>query len=189
MVYNKARIARTEQFSWSQAANTDFVGNDIIYNNFETTNNAIEYAVNYVTTDIKYVIDNIDDASNSGLGIYQCNVLTGITGADIYEINILTGTLSGTAFANAAFSWANLHGNYWSWSRMAEDATRNGTAVTMDSNVRFLEQAGVNFFYLTAIDPFTAITTTLTGGAPIEIRRNLETDFVEIIIGFDPYKL
>ena len=189
MKYNKARIGSTEQFTWAQAANTDFKGNDIIYNNFETTNNAVEYSLNQVTTDIQYVIDNIADASNAGLGMYQTNLLTGITGADIYEINILTGALSGTAFSNAAFSWANLHGNYWSWSRMAEDATRNGTAVTMDSNIRFLEQAGVDFYYLTAIDPFTLITATLTGGAPIEIKRRLETDFVELILGFDPYKL
>ena len=187
--YNKSRIASTEQFSWAQSSNQDFVGNDIIYNNFETTNNALEHAVNFITTDIKYVIDNIADASNSGLGMYQCNLLTGITGADIYELNILTGTLSGSPISNAAFSWANLHNNYWSWSRMAESATRNGTAATMDSAVRFLEQGGVRFYYSTSIDPFTLVTTTLTSGAPIEIRRDLETDFVEILVGYDPYKL
>jgi len=187
--YNKSRIASTETFSWAQSANEDFVGVDIIYNNFETTDNSIEHSANYITTDIKYVIDNIDDASNNGLALYQCNILTGIAGNDMYEINISTGVLSSALISNAAFSWANLHSKYWSWSRMAEDATVNAGAVTMDSAIRFLEQANVRFFYATAIDPFTLITATLTGGAPIEIRRSLETDFVELILGFDPYKL
>ena len=189
MSYNKERIASREQFTWAQASHEDFVGNDIIYNNFETTNNAIEYAVNYITTDISYVIDNINDASNSGLAMYQCNVLTGITGVDLYEINILTGALSATAISNAAFSWANLHEKYWSWSRMSENATVNGGATAMASSVRFLEQANVRFFYATAIDPYTMITATLTGAAPLEIKRDLETDYVELHIGFDPYKL
>ena len=189
MNYNKERVASTEQFTWAQASNEDFVGNDIIYNNFETTNNAREYAVNYMTTDIKYVIDNINDASNSGLAMYQCNILTGIAGVDLYEINILTGALSAAAISNAGFSWANLHEKYWSWSRMSENATVNGGATAMASSVRFLEQANVRFFYSTAIDPYTMITATLTGAAPLEIKRDLETDYVELILGFDPYKL
>ena len=189
MSYNKSRIASTETFSWAQSANSDFAGKNIIYNNFETTDNSIEHSANYITTDIKYILDNIADASNNGLALYNCGVLTGITGVDAYEILIATGTLSSALISNAAFSWANLHSKYWSWSRMAEDATVNAGAVTMDSAIRFLEQANVRFFYATAIDPFTLITATLTGGAPIEIRRSLETDFVELILGFDPYKL
>ena len=189
MSYNTSRIASTETFSWAQSANSDFAGKNIIYNNFETTDNSIEHSANYITTDIKYILDNIADASNNGLALYNCGVLTGITGVDAYEILIATGTLSSALISNAAFSWANLHSKYWSWSRMAEDATVNAGAVTMDSAIRFLEQANVRFFYATAIDPFTLITATLTGGAPIEIRRSLETDFVELILGFDPYKL
>lgn len=187
--YNKGRLASTETFQWAQSHNEDFVGNDIIYNNFETIDNSKDHSLNYITTDIKYVIDNLEEASNNGLGLYQCNILTGITGVDIYEINISTGELSAAAISNAAFSWANLHDKYWSWSRMAEDATVNGGAETMDSSIRFLEQDNVRFFYSTAIDPFTLITATLTGGAPIEIKRDLETDYVQIILGFDPYKL
>jgi len=59
----------------------------------------------------------------------------------------------------------------------------------MNSSIRFLEQADVRFYHATAIDPYTMITAELTGGAPIEISRSLETDFVSLIIGFDPYKL
>ena len=189
MVYNKDRIASTETFAWAQSSNQDFMGKNIIYNNFETTNTSREYSLSYVTTDLKYVVDNIDDASNSGLGIYNCNRLTGMTADDIYEIKIVTGELSGSGISNGAFSWANLHEAYWSWSRMAEDATVNAGAVTMDSSVRFLEQAGINFFYSTAIDPFTLIQSSLTGAAPIEISRNLDTDYVSINISYDPYKL
>jgi len=189
LVYNKTGIASVEQFSWSQAANQDFIGRDIIYNNFETTNNSVEHSANHITTDIKYVLDNIDDASNSGLALYNCGVLTGITGADLYEILTATGALSSAAVQNAAFSWANLHENYWRWSRMSENATINSVATSMESSIRFLEQANVRFFHATAIDPYTMITATLTGGAPIAITRSLETDFNTIIIGYDPYKL
>ena len=187
--YNKSRLAATETFSWMQSSNSDFVGRNIIYNNFETTNNSLEYSISNVTTDIKYVLDNIDDASNSGLGIYQCNFLTGITGPDLYAISIATGAYTSNAISNAAFSWANLHEKYWSWSRMSENATINGVATTLASSLRFLEQTDIRFFYSTAIDPFTKINATLTGGAPVEIRRDLETDMVEIILGYDPYKL
>ena len=188
--YNKGQIASTETFAWAQSANEDFVGADIIYNNFETTNNSIEHSANYITTDIKYVIDNIDDASKNGLGIYQCNLIDDLDdGVDMYEINIATGALSGAAISNAEFSWANLHDKYWSWSRMAEDATVNGGAETMDSAIRFLEQSGIRFFYSTAIDPYTMITARLTGAAPISISRSLETDYVTLLLGYDPYKL
>ena len=189
MVYNKTGIASVEQFSWAQAANQDFIGRDIIYNNFETTNQSIEHSVNYITTDIKYIIENIDDASNNGLALYNCGVLTGITGDDMYEILIDTGALSSALISNAAFSWANLHEKYWSWSRMSENATVNAGGVTMDSSIRFLQQANVSKFYLAAIDPYTMITASLTGAAPISISRNLETDFVTFTLGFDPYKL
>jgi len=187
--YEKSGIASVEQFSWPQAANTDFIGNDIVYNDFSTTVVSKALSISQVTTDIKYVMDNLDEASDSGLGLYHCNLLTGIDGNDIYEIVISTGALSASAFSNAVFSWANLHQDYWTYSRMSEDATMNGTAVTMDSAVRFLQQGGVRWYYATAIDPYTAITTTLTGGAPIEIKRDLETDYIEMIIGYDPYKL
>jgi len=187
--YDKARIASVEQFSWAQASNQDFVGQNLIYNNFETTNNTIEHSVNYITTDIKYVIDNLSDASSAGMGLYHCQLLTGITDADLYEIIISTGAITSAAISNAAFSWANLHEKYWTWSRMSENATMNSVATSMQSGVRFLLQEGVNFYYATAINPFTMITTTLTGAAPIEIRRNLETDYIEMILGYDPYKL
>ena len=187
--YEKSQIASIEQFSWPQSANTDFIGKDILYNNFETTNNTKSYSISQFTTDLKYVIDNLADASNSGLALYHCNLLTGIDNADLYEVAITTGALSASGFSNAAFSWANLHDDYWTWSRMASDATMNGTAVTMDSSIRFLQQEGVRFHYATAINPYTAMTTTLTGGAPVTIRRDLDTDWIEMVIGYDPYKL
>jgi hypothetical protein len=189
MKYNKNGVASVEQFSWSQSSNQDFNGRDIVYNNFETTNRAIQYSVNYVTTDIKYIIENIDDASNSGFGIYNCQILTGITGADLYEIIVSTGALSSAEISNAAFSWANIHENYWTWSRMSENATINSVATTMASAVRFLEQGDVRFYYATAIDPYTMINATLTGAAPIEIKRDLETDYVELVLSYDPYKI
>lgn len=187
--YEKGLIASVEQFAWPQAENVDFIGKDIIYNNFETTNNTVKYTISQFTTDINYIIENEDDASDTGLGLFNCNILTGISGADLYEIVIATGILSSSAFPNVLFGWANLHDSWWKHSRMSEDATMNGTAVTMASNIRFLQQDGVRFHYSTAIAPYTQIDTDLTGGAPIQIRRDLDTDTVEIVISYDPYKL
>jgi len=188
-VYNKKGVYSIEQFSWSQAANQDFIGRDIIYNNFETTIRSIEHSANYITTDIDYVVNNLTEASNNGLALYNCAILTGITGDDMYEIQLDTGALSSSLISNGAFSWANLHEKYWSWSRMSENATINSVATTLQSSIRFLEQANVRFYYSTAIDPYTKIETTLTGGAPIEIRRSLDTDYVDIIVSYNPYKL
>ena len=162
---------------------------DILYNNFQTTINSKTYTISQITTDVKYVFDDIDEASDTGMGLYHCNLLTGIIGTDMYEIVHTTGDLTASAFPNALFSWANLHTDFWTWSRMSEDATANGTAFTMDSSIRFLHQEGVRFFYSTAIDPYTKINTDLTGGAPVTIRRDLDTDYVEFVIGYDPYKL
>ena len=188
-VYDKKGIYSMEQFSWAQAANQDFIGRDIIYNNFETTVKSIDHSANYITTDINYVINNLTEASNNGLALYNCAILTGITGDDMYEIQLDTGALSSSLISNGAFSWANLHEKYWSWSRMSENATINSVATTLQSSIRFLEQANVRFYYSTAIDPYTKIQTALTGGAPIEIRRSLDTDFVTINLSYDPYKL
>ncbi|MCK5613825.1 hypothetical protein KAR91_68810, partial [Candidatus Pacearchaeota archaeon] len=187
--YEKGEISSVEQFKWPQASNVDFVGTDIVYNNFETTDKSITYTISQFTTDIKLIIDTIDDASDTGMGLYDCSVITGITGDDLYEVVISTGLITETAVSNAAFSWANLHNDYWTWSRMGEDATFNATAYTMDSAIRFLRQEGVRFFYSTAIPTRNKIDTDLTGGAPIQIRRDLDTDFVELVIGYDPYKL
>jgi len=191
--YEKGLIASVEQFTWPQAGYTDFVGKNVIYNNFNTTNNSKSYTVSQMTTDMRYVMTNTGESSDSGLGLYHGNLLTGLydkgDGTTIYEIAHTAGALSSVVYENGAFSWANLHEDYWTWSRMAIDATMNGTSVTMDSSVRFLQQDGVRFFYSTAIDPYTQFNTTLTGGAPVNIRRDLDTDYIEITIGYDPYKL
>lgn len=187
--YNKNKIGSEEVFQFAQAGNLDFVGRSIIYNNFETINKPIEHSPNYITTDMNYIINNLDSASNNGLGLYNCNVITGIAGADLYEIAFATGLLSSSGMSNAVYSWANLQSHYWRWSRMSENATLNAVATTMNSAIRFLQQENVRFFYSTAINPFTMITTSLTGAAPIEIKRDLETDYITLILGFDPYKL
>lgn len=191
--YEKGLIASVEQFKWPQCGYYEFMGRDIIYNYFETTNNTKVYSISHITTDMRYVIDSNDSASNSGLGLYNCNLLTGMydkgDGTNLYEIAITEGELTSVELSNAAFAWPSLHDKYWRWSRMAYDATMNSTAVTMESSIRFLHQEGVRFHYATAISPYTAIDTTLTGGAPITVRRDLDTDTVEILISYDPYKL
>ena len=186
--YRKEQIVSREQFAWAQGQNEDFIGNDIIYDNFETSDNTTDHTVNNITTDIKYVIDNISDASTGGMGLYYAKILTGITGDDLYEIIISNGELSSTDISNAAFSWANLHKNYWTWKRMSENATVNGSAATLDSAIRFLEHDGLRFYYATAITWYTKITTSLGTGEIISAVRDFDGNFVTLKIGYNPYE-
>ena len=186
--YRKEQIVSREQFEWAQSYNPDFVGWDIIYDIFETSINIKKYSVNNVTTDMKYVMDNLDSASSNGLGIYHCQLIENIDGVDLYEIVISTGEYSSGAISNAAMSWANLHANYWTWKRMSENATVNGGAATLDSAIRFLEHEGLRFFYSSAIAWYNKVTTSLGTGEIISAVRDFDTNFVTLKLGYNPYE-
>ncbi len=185
--FNKALLANREQFRWQQVDTStnseDFVGVDIIYDNLETISNVVKHEPRSVTTDIRYLIDEADSASADGLTYLQC-----FTNAGDYIIQAETGVLSGDDVSNGHFSWANLQDKYWTWRRMSENGDMNdGDTVAFDSAVKFLEQSNLKFGLQTTLSGFTKITTTDGTGQQIKTIRNLDTDFLTILLAYNPY--
>ena len=186
--FSKGLLANREQFTWQQGDTVinseDFVGVDIIYDNLETVSNVLKHETRSITTDIQYLVDNPGDAGSSGF-VYLYGL---VLDSGDYLIEFELGELSATQILNGHFSWANLHQKYWSWRRMAEDATLNNSAETFDSVVKFLEQSNVKFGIQTTVDGFTKITTSQGNGRQIETKRDLDSDFLTITLGYDPYE-
>jgi len=184
--FNKALLANREKFKWTQVGlptdSEDFIGVDIIYDNLETIANVLKHGPS-VTTDMTYLTENLSDASGEGYFFVIAPEVTGYR-----EIEISTGVLSTDDVSNAAMSWANLQDKYWTWRRMSENGDMNDEDTTsFDSAVKFLEQAGVRFGYQSILDGFKKITTSQGTGQQLETVRDLDTDFITVLIGFNPY--
>ncbi len=187
LTMNKALLANREQFEWQQAGDVDssedFVGVDIIYENLETIENVFRHEPRRVTTDYEYLVDNASSASADGLLFLQCFLSSGD-----YFIQNEIGVLSGDNKVNGHFSWANLQDKYWTWRRMSENGDMNdGDTVAFDSAVKFLEQANVRFGHQSTLDPYTKITTSQGTGQQTEVIRDLDTDFITMLISYNPY--
>ncbi len=187
LTMNKALLANREQFEWQQVntrtLSLDFVGNDIIYDNLETIENVLRHEARNITTDIVYLDDNQSDAAADGLVYLQCF----LSGGD-YIIEFETGVLSTNSIANGHFSWANLQDKYWTWRRMSENGDMNALdTILFDSAVKFMEQANVRFGLQTTLDPYTKITTSQGTGQQTEVVRSLDTDFLTMLISYNPY--
>jgi len=187
LVFNKGLLANREQFRWQQndtiANSEDFVGVDIIYDNLETISNVLKHEARIITTDLQYMLDNPGDASADGL-TYLVGVV--LPGGD-YIIEFEEGVLSTNDVLNGHLSWANLQDLYWTWRRMSENGDMNNGATTFDSAVKFLEQAGVKFGYQSTLSGFTKITTSQGTGQQAETIRDLDSDFLTMLIRFNPY--
>ena len=186
--FNKALLANREQFRWQQvdtvANSPDFVGHDIYYNQLETIANVIKHEPRNVTTDIQYLVDNPGDASASGFTYLQCAAL----GSGNYYVEFETGILSAADVLNGHFSWANLQDKYWTWRRMSENGDMNsGNTVAFDSAIKFLEQSDIKFVYTSTLNIFTKITASQGTAQQMETKRDLDTDFLTLIIVYNPY--
>jgi len=69
---------------------------------------------------------------------------------------------------------------------MSQNGNMNGGATSFNSAVRFLEQ-NVHFGYQSTLDIFERIITPQGNGFQVETVRNLDTDFLTIKLGYDPY--
>ena len=188
LISNKSLLANREQFAWEQAGTVtdsqDFVGVDIIYNNLETISNVLKHEARNVTTDIVYLINNASSAGAGGFVYLQC----WLNGDGDYVVQSEAGVLSGGYIKNGHFSWANLQDKYWTWRRMSENGDmNNGATVAFDSAVKFLEQANIKFGYQSTLSGFVKITTSQGTGQQIETKRDLDTDFLTILLAFNPY--
>ena len=187
--FNKSLLANREQFRWAQTDtltnSEDFIGVDIIYDNLETISNVAKHEPRNITTDLQYLVDNPDDASASGFIYLSGTVLD----SGYYFIDFVLGELSATRILNGIFAWANLQDRYWTWRRMSENGDMNsGGTTSFDSAVRFLEQSDVKFGYQSTLSGFTKITTSQGTGRQLEAKRDLDTDFITLLIAYNPYE-
>jgi len=186
--FSKALLANREQSRWQQVGNAanseDFIGVDIIYDNLETISNVLSHEARITTTDIQWMLDNPGDGSADGLTYIHGTLLD----SGKYLITYELGILSAGQVQNGHFSWANLHDKYWTWRRMSENGDMNdGDTVTFDSAVKFLEQSGIKFGYTSTLGGFVKITTTDGTAQQIETVRDLATDFVTMLLAYNPY--
>ena len=187
LTMNKALLGNREQFEWQQVgdivSSQDFVGVDIIYDNLETIENVLRHEPRNITTDVQFLLDNTADASADGLLFLQC-----VLSAGDYIVQVETGVLSGDEKINSHMSWANLQDKYWTWRRMSENGDMNALdTILFDSAVKFMEQANVRFGLQTTLDPYTKITTSQGTGQQTEVVRSLDTDFLTMLISYNPY--
>lgn len=180
--FNKALLSNREQFSWPQfGIDINFPGVDIIYNELETVDNVLKHELGRVTTDITYVVDNVADASGDGYFFLDCATI-----CSYYEVQSEAGLYFAPSKVNNHFAWGNLHANYWTWNRMSQSGNMNAAATSFNSAVRFLEQS-VTFGYQSTLDIFERVITPRGDGFQVETIRNLDTDFLTIKLGYDPY--
>jgi hypothetical protein len=181
-------ISGREQFKWPQYESLwnggilNFPGVDIIYNNLESASNVEKHEISRVTTDVQYLIDNPDDASGDGYLFLHC--MAKCTYVDVQYENALYGL--GGYRLNNHFGWGNLHPRYWLWGRSSQNGEMNGAATSFNSAIRFMEQT-VKFGHQSTLDIFDRIITTQGNGFQLETKRNLDTDFLTIKLGYDPY--
>ena len=181
--FNKSQIANREQFTWPQVGSTsvNMIGADIIYDELETVDNVLKHELGRVTTDVTYVADNVADASGDGYLFLDCSVV-----CTYYEVITRAGLYATAEYANNHFAWGNLHPTYWTWQRSSQNGTMNGASTSFDTGIRFLEQS-VKFGYQSTLDIFERIITPQGDGFQVETVRNLDTDFLTIKLGYDPY--
>lgn len=117
--YNEKERPKYERFSFAEAGNQDFIGDDIYYNTScadqDAETNVLEHSVPEITTDIEFVLRSPEDIGKDGFVMLACAK----NGAN-YKAIVSTGVLSLDDMTNAPLSWANLHHvffrhfRYWS---------------------------------------------------------------------------
>lgn len=160
--YAKEEMPKYEKFKWMEAANEDFVGQDIYYVspcvNQDPRSNIKEYVYN-VTTDIEYIIDCVagDETliSNDGWVLLANRFTT-----PNYYVWSQTGILSGVNKFNNDLSWANLHNALFKHGRVMITGYMNGTLQTFYSALKTIEQP-TQVIYCEEFDPADYITTEL----------------------------
>lgn len=173
--YIKEEIPNRERFLFKYAANTDFKGVDIVYDNQCTNSPVIFTRASDWTTDINYV-RNADEGNFSfdSLVLLACN-----SGGDgiLYEEGILTGV----QMPNGHLSWANLHEYYHTYGRVLEEGQMNLSDHTFDSFKKLRKQNGQKYIEccLTIPENMGTVTTELGIGDATKIVYDINNNTFE----------
>lgn len=132
--YNKGAIPRFERFRWSDTVSQLFEGFPIEYDTNCTDGTEDVNQYNELTTDINYIIQNPDLIANEGFVFAKIDRYEGrfFIARDRHAVQNRTGL-------NYAFSFPNIHENFWKHGRKRPVGIMNDnptTFVTSDKQKR-----------------------------------------------------
>jgi hypothetical protein len=182
--FDKSEIFTQSIYSENNQSDEDFIPFPVVYNIINTSPQTENLNLN-LSTDVKFMYNNPNDASNYGFVLMSCNLQSGI-----YSINFGPTTITpGTYIPNGYFSWSYLFKYFWTYFLNADTATvNNGTAITALGVKEFLHQEDVKFYHNTSLDWRKPVTLSFGTGWLRSWEYTPETGFYSINIGFNPYK-
>lgn len=140
--FNNKERPKYERFEFAEAANTDFIGDDIWYNtmcvNQDPDSNTLIHSVPEITTDIEFVLRSPEDIGKDGFVM----LATTVSGS-IYTTIEDDGLLSLNPIANAPLSWANLHHHFFRHDRFWKSGFLNGNFVSFETSKNTVIQDAV----------------------------------------------
>lgn len=169
-----------EKFSFMEAWNLDFVGSDIEYTNCITEGKTDSFDAGLVTTDIDPTyLDN--EASKDGFVFFHCD-------QDNFVISEV-GILSGISSANAHFSYANLHENYWKYNRSLDSGIMNGVQTSFQILPKKLKmQKPIEFPF--CVENFddevnNLVRTTMGDGEIVKAEYSFKSGTIKIELSYE----
>lgn len=123
------KIPKSEEWSWNEAFNLDFVGRDIEYRDndgqFLTETDPENHDVSEVSTDIEHIYDAYDRPANPVNNLEGFVITTNTFDGTNYILDSEAGEITGSTKLNAHLSQANLHENYWKCYRYYTEGFMN----------------------------------------------------------------
>lgn len=154
--FDKGLLYRYEKWTFMEAKNVDFVGDQIEYDEQctikETVSKTKKYDTNNITFDLAHVQTDQDNVSDDGFVIVA---------TDNTEVINEVGLISGELQLNGHLCLANLHYNYWRHSRILATGLMNGVQTNFLSVQKIRKLAEQQIKYCGEFDPLDKVTTEL----------------------------
>ena len=161
-------IPRYERWNWADTTqDVDFDGLEIEYPEPCSVNEAAEYTLNDMITDVTEIEGSEDDEGFVMVALAQY-------GANVAMISSI-GAISGEPKINGALSWANLLQNYHTWERLYPIGNLNGIDTTFDTYKRIKQQDEIEipvsyFNYFLGFNATDLVKTSI-GWGKVEVAR------------------
>lgn len=183
---NKAKIPQREKFKFQEALGLDFIGTDIVYNQYcandDVYSKEVSSSVKDCTTDIMYCISNPESDSNKvddkGICIVSCTDL----GGNMHDVQSQTAILGTIPVPNNVFGWAFLHRDFYQHDRPQLFGNMNNTDTTFASKrpIRKGEKIEVPICCTDTFDPLKSVKTNLGVGIIDKAKIDLMNDTIEL---------
>ena len=180
--FRKDILAWHEHWAINYNVNVDFIGCDIIYNIYATSQVTKERRYGVMSTDIAYLqtaplIDSLD-----GMVLTNCDYL----GPNSYGEKAEVGKITGASQRNGHMAQANLIDKYWRKQRYSINATACWGTLTIDSALPQILQE-VKFPYTSDLSYYQSIKVSFGNGMISEDTHDLASDFHDVKIYLNAY--